>query len=289
MTVLALLLVTVAAVFHVVWNVLTKGSRDKVVFLWATGVAGALLFLPVLAWWRPSAVWSGRVWLGLALGALVRAAYFGSLGAAYARGDLSLVYPLARGTAPVLVPLAAALFLGERLSLTGALGVLAVAVGVYVLHLPGLAPGDLVVPLRALGAGHARYAALTGLMTTTYSVVDKWNIDAGVPPLLYAYATIPLAALLLTPLAAGRPAVALGEWRTNGWRVPAVALLMTSGYLLVLFALQFTQVSYVAPAREIGIVFGALYGSVALGEGHLRPRVTGAVVILSGVVLIAAA
>jgi drug/metabolite transporter (DMT)-like permease len=288
MTGAALGLVAVAALAHACWNLLTKTSRDKLVFLWWTGLAGTGLFLPLLLWWAPPWPWPPRVWGGLALGALIRAAYFVSLGAAYARGDLSLVYPLARGTAPVLVPLVAAPVLGERLSLVGWLGVAAVAVGVYVLHLPGLRARNLAAPFRALRAAHARYAALTGLITTAYSIVDRWNMSGGIPPVVYAYFTIPVAALLLTPLALRRPGAA-GARRADGWRIPAVAVLMTGGYLLVLVALQFTQVSYVAPARELGIVFAALFGAVGLGEGAVRQRVAGAAVIVLGVALIGAA
>ena len=150
MTVLALLLVTTSAFMHATWNYLTKGSRDKVVFLWATGIAGSVLFLPALLWSGDGRPWSGRVWAGFGLGAVLRALYFLSLGAAYSRGDLSLVYPVARGVAPVLVPVTAAALLGERLSTAGALGVGAVALGVYIVHLPGLAARDLLAPVKAL-------------------------------------------------------------------------------------------------------------------------------------------
>lgn len=289
MTALALLLVTVSALMHAAWNYLTKGSRDKIVFLWATGIAGSVLFLPVLLWSDDGKPWSGRVWLGFGLGAVIRAAYFLSLGTAYSRGDLSLVYPVARGIAPVLVPVTAAVVLGERLSVAGTLGVVAVALGVYIVHLPGLAVGDLLRPLTRLRAAAARYAALTGVLTTTYSLVDKWNIADGAPPLPYAYFTIPVAALFLTPAVLRRPASVTAEWRGSGWRIPIVALLMTSGYLLVLMALQSTQVSYVTPARELGIVFGTILGSVVLREGAARQRLAGASIIVLGVTLLSLA
>jgi drug/metabolite transporter (DMT)-like permease len=284
-----LVLVAVAALAHATWNLLTKGSRDKVVFLWWTGAAGTVLFLPAVLLAGPAWPGSPEAWLGVALGAALRAAYFAALGAAYARGDLSLVYPLARGTAPVLVPIAAVLVLGERVSPAGALGVAVVAAGVYVLHLPGLARRHLWASLRALAAPRAGYALLTGLLTTAYSVVDKWNMASGIPPLLYAYLTIPVAALLLTPVTLGRPATVAAEWRASRGAIAAVAALMTGGYVLVLTALRFTPVSYVAPARELGIVFGTVLGAVVLGEGHLRQRTAGACLIVLGVILITAA
>src|SRR6266498_3061721 len=96
MTALALLLVAVSALMHSSWNYLTKSSRDKIAFLWATGITGSVLFLPALLWIGGGKPWSGREWLGFGLGAVIRALYFLSLGAAYSRGDLSLVYPVAR-------------------------------------------------------------------------------------------------------------------------------------------------------------------------------------------------
>lgn len=287
MTGFALALVTAAALVHACWNLLTKRSGDKVVFLWWTGVAGSLLFLPLVLWLTPAWTWPPQLWAGLAVAAALRAGYFAALGTAYARGDLSLVYPLARGVSPVLVPLLALVALGERPSPVGALGIGAVAAGVYVLHLPGLGVAHLAAPFRALASPHARYAALTGLVTASYSVVDKWNITAGAPPLAYAYLTIPVAALLLTPVVVGRRRALLGEWRANGGVVPVVALLMTSGYVLVLLALRVTPVSYVAAARELGIVFGAVLGAALLGERHLAPRTVGAALIVAGVLLLA--
>jgi drug/metabolite transporter (DMT)-like permease len=151
MTALALLLIAASALMHASWNYLTKSSRDKLAFLWAAGIAGSVFFLPLLLW-TDAGSWSARVWLGFGLGAGIRALYFLSLGAAYTRGDLSIVYPVARGIAPVLVPVTAAALLGERLSAAGGLGVAAVVLGVYLVHVPALNARDLFVPLTRLRA-----------------------------------------------------------------------------------------------------------------------------------------
>lgn len=288
MTGLALLLVTIAAGGHATWNLLTKRSRDKTVFLWWTGVAGTLVFLPVVIAATPTWHLAPGLWAGVGLSIAIRATYLAALGSAYARGDLSLVYPLARGMAPVLVPPLAVVLLGERPSAIGWLAILTVAAGVYVLHLPGLGAADLLRPLRALGLPHARYAALTGLMTAAYSIVDKWGMSHGAPPLLYAYLTIPGAALCLTPIALRRPEAVRAEWQGGRMVIPVVAVLMTASYLLVLFAMRLAPVSYVAAARELGIVFGALLGSVVLAERHLPQRLAGAALIVVGVLLLAA-
>lgn len=289
MTAGALGLVALAAVTHACWNLLAKRSRDKLRFLWWTGVAGSLLFLPAVLWRAPSWSWSAEAAGVVAVSAVVRATYFLTLGAAYRRGDLSLVYPLARGTAPVMVPPFAVLFLGESLSAAGALGIVTVAAGVYVLHLPGLARRHVLAPLVALASPHAWLAVLTGLLTVTYSLVDRWSMVHGIPPLLYAYLTIPAAALLLTPLALRDRKALVGEWRAHRLAIAAVAVLMTAGYLLILVVLGFTQVSYVAAAREMSILFATFLGAAVLGEPHLRERLAGAAFIVLGLVLLALA
>jgi drug/metabolite transporter (DMT)-like permease len=283
---LATLLILAAALSHASWNLLTKRSPDRLVFLWWTGVAGTVLYLPAVLWVAPPWTLAAGDWAGVAGGAALRAAYFAALGTAYGRGDLSLVYPLARGTAPLLVPPFAVLFLGERPSPAGWAGIATIGLGIYALHLPRLAGGSLLAPLRALRSGGAGYAVLTGCLTTAYSLVDAWNIRRGVPPLLYAYLTIPLAALLLTPVVGRRRTALAAQRRTGAWAIVTVAVLMTGGYLLVLLALRLAPVSYVAPARELSIVIGTLLGLVVLREPAPAPRLTGSGLIVLGVLLL---
>jgi drug/metabolite transporter (DMT)-like permease len=283
---LAILLVLAATVSHASWNYLTKRSRHRLAFLWWTGVAGSVLFLPAVLWIAPPWTLTTGDWPGVAGGAAIRAAYFATLAAAYARGDLSLVYPLARGTAPLLVPPLAVLFLGERPAPVGWAGIATIGLGLYVLHLPGFDRAHWDAPLRALRATHAGWALFTGGLTTTYSLVDAWNMRRGVPPLLYAYLTIPVAALLLTPVLARKRTLLIEERRTGGRAILVVGLLMTGGYLLVLLALRLAPVSYVAPARELSIVVGTVLGLVQLREPAPGPRLTGAGLIVVGVLLL---
>jgi len=285
MTTFAVALVVAAAALHASWNVLVKRSADKLVFIWLTGLVGCVLLLPVAAWLSPLPDWNGAVWGRIALAAALRAGYFVLLSTAYGRGDLSTVYPIARGVGPMMVVAAAVAVLGERVTLGAAWGVALVAVGAYVVHLPALTVRALAGAVAALRSEAVAYAILTGSVTAAYSIVDKWNIAAGIPPAWYAYLTIPLAALLLTPLVIGRRAHA-AELRRHRGSIAAVALMMSASYLLVLHAFQLAPVSYVAPARELGIVFGVLLGVVALGEGGAPQRVAGAVLIVAGVVLI---
>ncbi|HEV8471980.1 MAG TPA: DMT family transporter [Methylomirabilota bacterium] len=285
MSPLAVAFVLSAAVIHATWNLLTKRSTDKLVFLWWTGVVGSVVLLPAVAWLSPAPAWDLDVWARMALGAALRATYFAALSAAYSRGDLSLVYPLARGIAPVLVPAAAIVFLGERLTLEAALGIAAVAAGVYVINVPRLDRRGLLAPLSALTSSAAGFAALTGVLTASYSVVDKWTMNTGLSPAWYAYFTIPVAALLLTPFVWRHPR-RNAEWRLNRAPIVAVSVLISTSYLFVLHALRLAPVSHVVPAREIAIVFGAILGAVILHEPHGRQRVVGAILIVTGVVAI---
>ncbi|MGH7355194.1 MAG: DMT family transporter [Candidatus Rokuibacteriota bacterium] len=281
----ALGLVLLAAAIHATWNLLTKRAVDKLLFIWWTGIVGTLALLPPVYWLSPPPRWDVDFWARVALGAVLRAAYFVTLSAAYSRGDLSVVYPLARGVAPMVVPAAGVLLLGEQITGVAMIGIAIVTAGVYVMHVPRLEWRVLLAPLRALNSGAVGYAAMTGAVVASYSVVDKWTMSTGVPPAWYAYFTIPVAALLLTPFARRRSRLA-AEWSENPGPVVAVSVLMTGGYLLVLYALRLAPVSYVAPAREVAIVFGAILGVLVLGEPHGRQRILGALLIVIGVVLL---
>lgn len=286
MTALALGLIVLASALHASWNFLAKSGADKLSFIWWTGVAGTLLLAPLVIWSSPWPGWSAESWAAVGLAAVLRATYFIALTAAYQRADLSLVYPVARGVSPVMVMIAAIVLLGERPTGLAVLGIATVAGGVHIMHLPGLGLVALLKSLHALRATGMGYAVLTGTLTAAYSVLDKHNMSAGITPGWYAYLTIPVAALLLTPLALRRPGWR-DEWRHNRGAIVGVAVLMTGSYLLVLHALQLAAVSYVAPARELGIIFGTLLGVFVLGERQGTQRLVGAALILLGVVLIA--
>ena len=203
-------------------------------------------------------------------------------------GDLSQVYPLARGIAPILVPPAAMLLLGERPSGLGILGVLTVGLGIYVLHLPHFARTAWLAPLRALRTGPARWAMLTGGLTTVYSILDAWNVRQGVPR-----SSTPgrrsRSPRSSSPRGRGgrqrRASPSGGPRRPD----PRRRRPHDGGYFLILLAVRIAPVSYVAPARELSIVFGTLLGVTVLRERHPAPRLTGAALILAGVLLLGAA
>src|SRR5207245_1934140 len=199
--------------------------------------------------------------------------------------DFSRVYPIARGLGVALVPVAALVVFGERLSPLGTVGVALVVAGVAGLHLAvGWRGGGRP---RPRGAGTA-WALLTGLLIATYSIVDKAGVTRLHPLPYIALMGRGMSALLTPAVVRDRPALAR-EWREN-WRTIAVASSMNlTSYLLVLFAFRLSKVGYVVAGRELSILFSTLIGSLWLGEGRLLPRLAGASVVLAGGVCVALA
>jgi drug/metabolite transporter (DMT)-like permease len=208
--------------------------------------------------------------------------YFLLLQRGYAVGDLSVVYPLARGTGPLLATAAAIVFFGESPSPVAIVGIVMIAGGVFLLtREPGSARG------AGLGRG-VIYGLLTGGFIAAYTLWDKQAVSALlIPPLLQSWATTLVTTALLTPLAMRHRGKAAEIWRNHKPEVLGVAVLSPLSYILVLTALVFTPVSYVAPAREISILIGVLMGTRLLAEGNIRQRVLAAGAMVAGIVALA--
>lgn len=210
--------------------------------------------------------------------------YFLVLIRGYALGDLSVVYPLARGTGPLLATAAAIAVFGERPSLLALAGTASIAVGIVLLLGNPLA-------LRSSGSGAAIFfALLTGVLIAAYTLWDKQAVStARIPVALYYWSSLALQTLLLTPVAlVGPPRHLLGKTLRASWRAAlGVAVLSPLSYFLVLTAFTMAPVSYVAPSREIGILLGAVMGSHFLDEGHLGRRLVAAAMMVLGVAALA--
>jgi len=282
-TAAALLLVLGAAVLHAGWNALTKRAGDPVVFLWWVGVLASALYAPIALVILARHGFSAAA-IPFVIGTIVlHALYFFTLGRAYATGDFSLVYPIARGLGVALVPMAALALWDERLSPLGTLGVILVASGIFFLH---WRPGAwTAVAFLASGTG---WALATGVLIAAYSLLDKAGV-ARLHPLAYIWLMEVGSCALLTPVALAKGDLLRREWRLNRGTIAAAALMSPTGYLLVLFAFQFSKTGYVVAAREMSIVLSAIIGSVWLKEGGLRRRLAGAAVVLAGVACVALA
>lgn len=286
MTGTALGLVLAAALLHATWNLVLKRSARKLTVSWLGLLPGALLASPGLLLVPGGLAISRAGWACILATGLLHALYFLFLSEAYERGDLSLVYPLARGSGPLLVALLAPLLLGEGLAPGGAAGIGLVVLGVF-----GVAgrpeptgPGRSRL-LSQWHAPHVAMALLTGLTIAGYSLVDKVGVGL-VHPLLYQFLMFGIAFAVLGPyvLWRQRPSLASlqAEWRT----VALVGVFSFVAYLLVLFALRLAKVAYVVAAREVSIVFGAAFGAAFLGERHGARRLLAAASIAAGTILI---
>ena len=283
----ALSLVLAAAVVHAAWNLAAKRiSSGGTQFVWLYYTAGAVLLLPVtivlLVVENHPPQWS---WLlAAAVTAVLHVAYGVVLQRGYRVGDLSVVYPVARGTGPLLSVLAAVLVLGERPGPLGLLGAFLVAAGVLVIS-TGRRGGDT----HAVKAG-ILYGLLTGAVIAGYTLWDAHSVTGlGVPPVIYFGLGSVLQSVLLVPGALADRAEVTRIWREQRREVLLVAVLSPIAYILVLFALTMAPVSLVAPARELSIVLGGLAAWLVLGERDAVRRLAGSVIVLSGIAAIAAA
>ncbi len=279
----ALALVLVAAVLHATWNLAIKGvTEDRVTFIWLYIVTTVVCWVPVAVVWvvatgeHPQWEWL----LGAAVTGILHVGYQLVLQRGYAEGDLNLVYPVARGSGPLLTFVVAVVVLGQRPGTVAAVGVLAVVAGVLLIALPD---GQDSVRSGVL------WGCLTGATIASYTLWDSYSVNhLDVPPLPYFVLGTVLQLPWLTGLMAARRRTPIREvWRATRGPALVVGLLSPLAYILVLRALQLAPVSLVAPARETSIVIGALFGWLVLKEPRPARRLVGAVVVLVGIGLIA--
>ena len=283
----AIALVLCAAVIHATWNALAKRAHHPTVFLWSSVAVATLVLAPLGLRYVPAGgIPSSAIPFVIAT-TLIHAVYFYALARGYASGgDLSLVYPIARGLGVALVPVTALVVLDERPSPLGAAGVALVVAGIAAISLAsreGRLRGNKYRLARGTG-----WAVLTGLTIAAYSLVDKVGVSR-LHPLPYLGLLGVGMTLVLVPVVWRARAALAHEWRVN-WRAILVAsTLNLTSYLLVLFAFRLAKTGYVVAAREASIVLSVLIGWLWLGEGGPGRRLVGAAVVLAGVACVALA
>jgi uncharacterized membrane protein len=227
------------------------------------------------------------MWSLLLVSAAFEALYFLSIAKAYNTGDLSIVYPLARGTAPLFILLWSMILIGERPSPGGGLGILCIMAGLYVINLPRL--GAWRDPWGALGQPAPRWALLAGLCISVYTTLDKVGVMR-LNPILYTYLVMTLTLAWLTPWTLRAVGVRglVDEIRSSGFNSGIAGIFSLAAYGLVLSVMRMgTPVSYVGATREISVVLGVIVGVVFLNEPSRSMRVLGSLTIALGVALVA--
>lgn len=245
--------------------------------MWLTSILSFLLLLPIAVVTIAREGMPGVWWVAIAATGVLHLAYFLLLQRGYQVGDLSVVYPLARGSGPLLSIVAAVWLLGERPGAIALVGAVAVIAGVFVIG--GLGIGGT----RGVGYGFA-----TGVLIAAYTLWDAHAVTTlAVPPLVLLTGSMAVEALLLAPYAVIRRPHIRQLWREHKVPVLAVVVLSPISYALVLFAMRLAPISLVAPTRELSIVIGSLGAWLLLGEPNPVRRLAGAVIVVAGVAAIA--
>lgn len=272
---LAIAAALTSALIHASWNAALKGGRDRIVDAFLIAIGGILTWLVVAAVFGAPAQ---AAWPYLGLSVAIHLVYWFALFSGYDAGDLSHIYTLSRGSAPLLVAMGAAFTAGEIPPPVKAVGMICVSFGVLIV---GASPK---APLKA-----TLWAALIGVCIASYSLVDALGARASGQPLVY---------VAWTSGVMGFPMIAFAAWR-RGWtqlltdssiapiRGLAIGVISFLGYGLVLWAQTFAPIAQVTALRETSVVFGALIAFVFLGERLGPRRWTGAGVVAAGAGLIA--
>jgi drug/metabolite transporter (DMT)-like permease len=277
-----LTIVLLASVFHATWNLLAKRAGGGIAFIWLYFAISTTGYVPIViiayALVHPHLVWLD--WLFIVGNGVTHLVYFVLLQRGYREGDLSLVYPLARGTGPLLSSLAAIVLFAERPGILGIAGLALIVGGIFL--------GSGGRPVKTGGERLMRisigYGLATGASIAVYTLWDKYSVGLlAISPIVYDFWGGAVRTLLLTPLVVHRRSEIQAAWREHRWEAIGIAILSPLAYVLVLWA----PVSSVAPAREISIVFGTILGVRFFHEPAGARRVAASLIMLGGIVAIA--
>lgn len=280
MTLFALCLVLLAAVTHACWNISAKFAAESRHFVWLFSAGSVLIYGPIVIGVvlveQPQ--FELRHWLTLAATSVLHLLYSISLQRGYRLSDLSVVYPIARGTGPLLSFIGAAILLGETPTPQSVLGLLFIVCGIL------LVAGLVGHHERAPGVG-VMYGLMTGVLIAAYTLNDGWAVKVLlISPFVVDFTGNLFRMLVLAPRAWRDRAQLALEARQYRKPIIVVSVLGPLGYILVLFAMRLAPVSHVAPARELSTLVGAWFGSRLLRESSGPWRIAGAALIVAGVV-----
>ena len=287
----AIALVLVAALLHAGWNIVAKrsGGGKHFVMMGALMIVGLWAPLGLVMAWQQVPQWGWREWALLLASGLAHLVYFNVLLAGYRAADLTVVYPVARGTGPLVSAFAAVLLLGETLGAMGVAGVLGVTGGVFLIAGgPTLWSAAHAPAQRARVLAGLRWGGATGLLIALYTVIDGYAVKVMlISPILVDYIGNALRIPFMLPAVLADRAGFVRDFKVQWKAALLLAAVSPLAYVLVLYAVQLAPLSHVAPAREVSMLFAALLGGRLLGETDRGPRLLGAACIAAGVVALA--
>ena len=282
----ALALILIAAFCHATWNLILKRSKGGgILFFWLVAWIESLVYAPVAVFFFVQLGYTpdARAIVMMLGSALIHVAYFVFLDRGYRTGDLSVVYPLARASGPLLTIVAAVFFLGEQPAPVALAGALMIGTGAVLLS------GNPLDLFKRGGQGIG-FALATGAMIAIYTIWDRQAVVAFlIPPVIFYWGSIVLRLVVTTPVALRQMAAVKALWASERRAIFMVAVLSPLSYCLALFAMKMAPLSYVAPARETSILIAALYGTHFLKEGDVARRLSAAVLMVLGLTGIALA
>jgi len=291
MTGLAVALVLISAIAHASWNLMVRRSDKPELTNWMMATCGALLASPIAVYMFVTNSPSPVGWWYILGTVILHIAYFFTLGRAYKHGDLSLVYPIARGLGLVLIPVIGVTVLGESVSMLAGFGIIAIFTGVVTV---GSSSGTgfrvWLKPRSVVADRGVLFALTTGMLIAAYSALDKQGVEY-VEPIFYMFCLTLGGSVGILPIIA-RSYVSrefIVEIRTR-WKIGLLGgMCQFLAYTLVLSAFRLSPVSYIGPFRELAILIGVVLAIVVLKERVTRGRATGAMAIGLGSLFVAIA
>lgn len=283
MSLFALSLIIVSAFMHATWNFWAKKSKGGFAFVWLYMATSTVIYAPfVIGLFIIQEVTLGWVAFAFIAGsALIHLVYSLTLQKGYQIGDFSLIYPVARGIGPAIVAIMAVVLHQEKLSAIALGGIILIMISIFVISggIQAIKKTETMLPLL--------YGLIIGCMIATYTILDKGAVGvASIAPLLLNYGSIVGQMILLLPLALKNWKQVKDDWQKHRKEVIGIGVLNPLAYILVLTAMTFTQVSLVAPVREMSIVIGTLMGAKMLSEGFGTRRIIAAATMVIGIIII---
>ena len=275
MPLFAFLLVILAAALHALWNFAAKKASGNLSVIWVGLVIATVAVIPFLFLLSPEQIFVSKAWPFVLATGIIHAVYFFAVAKAYEHGDISVVYPISRGSGIAGTAIIACLLLQEEISSVGTVGILLISLGTLLLGLTNIHQKRGIF-----------FSLLVAVMIITYSIVDKLGVGI-IHPFGYIFGLVLLTTIFLAPYILMNKRQELLSAMKNMKKYSLIIGLGSGGtYLIILFVFQMAQVSYVVAAREVAVAFGALLGIVFLKEQSTAQKIICITVIVTGMLLI---